>query len=85
LLEGSNKPFKALIDTGADINLVQNITPNHSHQKTTRKASAVQADGSEIPNTSLPEQKHIEKVEDIHRAQTSFALTFYLTNKYNCD
>jgi hypothetical protein len=44
---GSNKPFKALLDTGADLHLALNTMLNLSNGRTTRKASAIQADGSE--------------------------------------
>jgi hypothetical protein len=81
--EGSDKPFKALIDTGADINMVCNTMLKLSNGKTTRKASAIQTDGSEIKNLSRTEQKHIVTVEDSHGARISSAQTFYLTDKCN--
>jgi hypothetical protein len=63
--ERSNNPFKAFIDTGTDINLVRNAALNLSNRKTTRKASAIQENGSEIPNLRRTEQKHSGQLKKI--------------------
>jgi hypothetical protein len=46
---GHRQSFRALIDTGADNNLVRNTMQNCLNRKTRGIASAIQADSSEIP------------------------------------